>query len=94
MHLSDRNYPKKQTISRKSTKKAVPKLGTAFSLFENVLSESDLINISALFGDNFEFEINNHFFVKFHFCSVITNFFDRVFLNKDLFTVNFEAFFF
>ena len=94
MHLSDRNYPKKQTIGRNSTKKAVPKLGTAFSLFENVLSESDLINISALFCDNFEFEINNHFFVKFHFCSVFTNFFDRVFLNKDLLTINFEAFFF
>lgn len=94
MHLCDRKYPKNQTKIRFITKKAVPKLGTAFSLFENLFSESNLLTISVLFCDNFKFEINNHLFVKFHFGGMFTDFFDRVFLNHDLSAINIEAFFF
>jgi len=79
---------------QKKIKKAAPECGTAFSLFENVLSENDLINFSVLFGDDFKFEFDNHFAVKFHFSDVFTNFFNRIFLNHNLFAINFKAFFF
>lgn len=79
---------------KKKIKKAAPECGAAFSLFENVLSENDLIKFSVLFGDDFKFEFDNHFAVKFHFSDVFTNFFNRIFLNHNLFAINFKAFFF
>ena len=57
------------------------------------MSKNYLYKKFCLFCDNFEFEIDNHIAVEFHPCGMFTNLFDRIFLDQDLFTINFEPFF-
>ena len=66
---------------------------TAFYLLKNDFGKTDEW-CCELFGNHFKFEFNYNFTVKFHLGSMFSNFLDRIFLDGDLFAIDFKTLFF